>query len=976
MSKLSLIFLLSFIFCFEAYAKKPKSDVIDNLKYSGKLSESENQTRAATGEVLIRKVEDKALTQLHRLLKLYKSKPQEVDILFRLSELHMRRAKTDRFFEINKDEKEVVSLVRDKKLSFSQNTEIKKAVRFYDRIRKNFPKYKKLDVVLFNNAYARQNLSDHKGAEDLYRQILKNHKRSRYVAESYLAVGEINYNAQKFSDALKFFKAIQKYPDSRVYSYGIYKGAWALYNLQNTRGAINELLKVISVNEKKDFKGNFNLRKEALSDLALFYSDYYPANEAVNFFISKSKELDPSPYILKLAAIYKGHSKYQEEEAILKEFIQKLAKSEYVSKGHNELLWNYENQKKRDLAVIQLESFLNYCRSLVKKAANDLAKECKEIARGSSSQLSTKWHNIWKKHPKYLVYADSAESAYMAYIEMNNESTEALSQAYFNFGELLFNRNKFKEASVQYSKVRLGKPSKEILHKGNYGAIVSLDKSIGENDWSDLDEKRYSDLAAIYLQDHPKGKYELDIRFKKALLAYNKKRYQEAKPDFKTLGWNFPKEAKGKKAQDLYLDILNIEKDYSSLKESAKFLLDKEQDPKRIISLKTIYEQAYFSEVQEFETNKQLDKAVSSYFDFANNNSTSKLAPEALWNASQLLSQLKQYSKAANTCDSLYQKYPKFNKANDCLVLSVQIYENSGDLSKAANVVDKLVVNDLKNKTKWLVLAADFNLLLNRPEKASNYFAALPETTSVQDKAKNYSKLLSIVDKARHPNVYAKTRSQLLSLGIEPYYSEYIVESVEDEFNKKNYSQAFSQAKKIVGSQKASNVEKARARLVQAQVLEQEYKKQSVKAKVSRIAMVISLKTEKLEKAQKAFQAVVDYGDPKLSITALYRLGLLYQDYSDSIKSMSDRLPSSISAEEKETFSQELESLSLPMEERSVETLTQALELSKESKLVDKVVVDLKKEIDKRNFKKSFYLNGSQKNMPVYLPVFLKGYGS
>jgi len=144
---------------------------------------------------------------------------------------------------------------------------------------------------------------------------------------------------------------------------------------------------------------------------------------------------------------------------------------------------------------------------------------------------------------------------------------------------------------------------------------------------------------------------------------------------------------------------------------------------------------------------------------------------------------------------------------------------------------------------------------------------------------------------------------------------------------------------------------KARARLVQAQILEDEFVKSSVKAKVDRLALVLAIKTEKLEKAQAGYQSVIRFGDPKTTIVALSRLAACYTHFVHALKTMP--APEGMSAEEDEQFRAEVRRLSIPLEEKGVDTIVQALDAAKKMKLYDGTVARLQAELDQMNMKKA-----------------------
>ena len=92
----------------------------------------------------------------------------EADLQLRLAELYMRRAKTERFFELNRESDVVVNLAPKKVKKASSKKMVKKAIKIYDYIEKRYPQYDKIDQVVFNNAFARQQIGQIKAAELKY----------------------------------------------------------------------------------------------------------------------------------------------------------------------------------------------------------------------------------------------------------------------------------------------------------------------------------------------------------------------------------------------------------------------------------------------------------------------------------------------------------------------------------------------------------------------------------------------------------------------------------------------------------------------------------------------------------------------------------------------------------------------------------------------------------------------------------------
>lgn len=922
--------------------------------------ETGNEVKALKAELLVSSSEQKAIEQVKKLIRRHKGSPIEPELYFRLAELHMRRAKTDRFFEINRQSETIVNLVPRIVEKASSKKTAEEAVATYDYIQKNFPHFHQMDLVIFNNAFARQGLGQDKKAEQLYWQLIKDYKKSPLVPDSHLAVGEINFDRGNFKYALEHFDAIKNYSDSKVYPYGLYKAAWAHYNMRDAEAGLKKLEEVVTYGKyvaDNHIESRLDLRKEALFDMTLFFEDVYPAKDAFTFFRKQAGELDVAPTILKLAKLYDRHSRYREMQVVMDDFIRYLPKSSLIPSIRNELAWNYENMKMRDQAIAELNKLSTVCQpsSEWMKTQGDQASqskayaECSAMFNESSLKFAGKWLKIWKKNPAFGEFADSAEKAFALYLSRNPSGKDA-GEARFAYAELLFQRQKFRQASTEYALVsKAGATSSvAISHDASYAALLSLEKAVGEK-WNDADEKSFHELATSYTKNHPKGKYRLDIEFKLALIAYEKERYAEAAPLFLRLGQDYPRTEKGQKSQDLYLDILNIKKDYKGLTQYAQELLKTESSDSRRQKLSKIYEESYFLQIQKMEDEKKFAEAIQSYKAFIKANPNSALVEKALWNSMQLQFKTMDYWGGAQAAVEYYDRYPQSKEGTNALLKAAQTYESTAQLEEAAQVLMKLTKADPKNENKWLVLAADFYLLSGRFAHAKKAYLELAKLPDEKIRAHTLEKMALIEKTYGTADGHKNVLKEISRSGVEPQASYARIQLLEQLYSSGQASEAFSEAKKIVGSS-APTFALAKARFIQARILEDEFISQSLKSKVDRIGLVLAIKTEKLDKVQKAYQSAIRYGDAKVSVDSLQRLSNCYSHYVKALKEMS--VPAGLSAAEATEFKAELERLAVPLEEKGVETLAQAVTTAKKFKLYDGTVAKMQKELNRANLKK------------------------
>ncbi len=172
---------------------------------------------------------------------------------------------------------------------------------------KRFGGYSQMDLVIFNHAFARQALGQDKEADALYWSLIQHFPDSPLVPDAHLAIGEIDFQNAQFQAALDHFNAIRKYPESRVYPYGLYKAAWTRYNMRDTAGGLRNLEEVVAFGDsvvKNHLDAKLDLRKEALNDMTLFYEDVFPSTKAFSYFQKQAGESDLPPLIMKLADLY------------------------------------------------------------------------------------------------------------------------------------------------------------------------------------------------------------------------------------------------------------------------------------------------------------------------------------------------------------------------------------------------------------------------------------------------------------------------------------------------------------------------------------------------------------------------------------------------------------------------------------------------------------------------------------------------
>lgn len=964
MRQLKIYIAISAVISTPLFADESKKSTINEELAPVKGDSKASEVRALRAELLVAKTEAQAMKQLDKLLGKYRGTAMEPGLWLRKAELYTRMSKTERFFEVSRDSETVVSMAPQRVKSASSKKYLVMAVGTYDMIQARFPRFDQLDYVIFNNAFTRQQLGEDKRAEKLYRELERRFPESELMPDTHLALGEMLFDRKAFKDALHEFEQIKKYPESRVYPYGLYKVGWTKYNLRDTAGGLKELEAVVAFGKRVEAEGldaKLDLRSEALTDMVLFFADVEEASKAYSYFKGQAGEATFGGYLLKLSGLYIRHSKHSEHDRVLNDLIRKSGDAPEVPFAYKSLVENYETQRNRESAVASLKKMDEVCepgsswtKANVKKpsqAGEKVENTCLDTLIKLSLNYASKWNRMFKKNTAYPHFADASEAAYEIYLKNNPNGTESL-ETRFAYAELLFSRKKYRAASDHYAIVGFESKDAKIYHDAGYASIVSLEKAVNDK-WNDKDEKRFRELADNYVTRNKNGKHVVDIRFKRAFIAYEKGRYDEAAPDFKDLGWSKRDTSFGEKAQMLYLDILNIKKKYTDLKEYSSRLLGTKLSDARQSQFRKIFEEASFAEAQQLEEKGENIMAAEIFEKFAINNKSSKLADKAWWNSLSLFAKEGYILKATDMSQQMAKLFPQSEHAKDALLRAAQGYESMLDLKRAADALMALSVHDVKESRKWVSLAADFYALSGSKDEAQKLYRNMTKSKDLAVSQAAYSKLMALNEIKRGQLNDLKLLNEVAGSQVQPQASVALARIAELQYEGGKFSDAFKTSSKVLEMRKfgASTSSLARARMVQAQILEREFISQSVKSRGDRIAAVLQIKTEKLDKAQAGYQDVVRFGDPVTGLNALKRLASCYGHFVDSIRGL--QLIGEYTKEEIAALRKELEDLTLPMEDRRADVLSEAMKLAKKLELRDSGIAEIQTELNKVNMRRT-----------------------
>lgn len=895
--------------------------------------EDENQNKAVQSEVLITKTENQAINVLMGIIKKRKGSDQEPDLWYRLAELYMRRAKSGRFFDLYRTSSGAVRFAPSEVSGESARQSLQKAVQVYTKIEKEFPRFSEMDAVLFNNAFASQQLGMKSNAEALYLKVVGKYPRSILVPDSQLALGEMKYEAGKFSAALEHFLAIEKFPNSRVYSYGMYKSAWTYYNMRQNEDAVQKLTQVIKYHDPKSENGakvNHNLRAEALRDLAIFFGDSYSADKAYSFFqkITNDDELGES--LVNLGKLYLSHSRQKEMNIFLNEYIKKQEDAPNRLKAELLLVEANEQLRDRKEVIRHLTDIAAACQPKSDWVKNNTAivdQTCNYDVSKVNLEIAKKWWDVWLKNKANKEMASLTEQAFKIHLDKEDPKKPDTKSRYA-YAELLFQLAKYREASVQYEIVAKLTDDTKIKHDSDYGALVSLEKARDVKK-EDKDAENIVRLANVYLQKNPKGEFVTQVKFKIGFEAYNADNDKEAEKWLVPLAKDTKAGEFKRKSEDLVLDIMNQRKDYAALQSFSKEIGKQTTDAKRKQDLTKIQQEAQYAEIQDFAKSGEKTTAAEKLFGFYKENKSAPLAKDSLWQALSLYYSAGRLIDGADLALVYAKDFPEDKRSLDALKEAAGHYSESGFLEKSAEVLQILAVKDSKDSEKYLEAASELYLLEGDKKQGRQTLQKLLVGKTQSQQAKIYTKILQTMKGEESSKEYQQLETKIAGFGVEPYASELRFRRVDALFKANKWPEAFKASMSLVGADGISEDVRAKARLIQAQILEKEFVETRTKTTVDRLALVLSIKTEKLDKAQTAFLSAAKIAkDPNIKFEALQGLGRIYTNYVDTVGH--PELKGELSAEDKNALYAELGRLTGPILDKKIDIEKQLKKLAKD----------------------------------------------
>ncbi|PIS11031.1 MAG: hypothetical protein COT73_06215, partial [Bdellovibrio sp. CG10_big_fil_rev_8_21_14_0_10_47_8] len=536
--------------------------------------------------------------------------------------------------------------------------------------------------------------------------------------------------------------------------------------------------------------------------------------------------------------------------------------------------------------------------------------------------------------------AEYTLQAFRIHLE-EEDPTKPDTKTRYAYAELLFQLKDYRLSSEQYALVSQKSVDTKTSHDSSYSALVALEKAKEKKSESNDDETLVQ-LGKYYLQKYPHGEHALQIQFKIGFIAYDHGNFAEAEKWLKPLASD-PKAGEFKrKSEDLILDILNSRKDYAAIKTFSEKISKQTTDDSRKSALSKIIREANYNQIQETAKAGDKTKAAEELVQFYRDNKGSPLAKDSLWQALSLYYADGKIFDGAETARIYAKDYPEDKRSLDALKDAAKNYADAGLILPAAQTMDLISTLSPKDSERYMEAASELYMLEGKTKQAQDILRKQLAETKPNQQGKLYTKLLSTMKGQEGSPEYQKVEDKILSLGYEPAASQIKLKKVEKLFAQGKMAEAFNAAKPLVATDSGIDDDvRARGRLIQAKVLEKEFVDTRTKTTVEKLALILGIKTEKLDKAQTAFLTSAKVAnDPNTKLEALQGLNRIYTNYVDTVGHPILKDEAQLSDEDKKLLAEQLAKLTAPILDKKIETDKQLKNLAKDSKATGSNVAD------------------------------------
>ncbi len=611
-----------------------------SFKTAPKLEDAEK-------EALADKKRDESIASLKNLIKRFEDgDAQKADLYYQLAELYWDKSKylnRKEMLKFQEDEKKVEEArnrgekVGDPKVDHRES-ELYRAetMRIYETILREYPAYERKDEVLFSLGYNQYEIGKRAEAIKRYEDLIKNYPNSRFVADTYVQLGNHYFDvANELSKAKTMYEKAFASSVPNIKSYALYKLAWCDFNAGEHEKALKKLQEVVAYAEKQG-KGMTDLKNEALNDMVVMFVQLNRSDDGIAYFKQHAGKKRQTTLIAKMSYQLVDAGHFENAIKSFRYLIEQNPMAEAAPDYQQAIIRSYEGRRQRDQVKLEVKRLAELYRPgsawwNANASKQEVLRNGFNVAEEAMRTVVTDYHQEAQKTKQVETYR-LARDIYKQYVDAfaSSQDENFVSDFAFNlrfyYAEILWALEEWEPAAKEYDTVVTFKipnrdTAKEVSQEkyrqaAAYNAILAYEKLVkierGQLAKSDLKEGQKVDeqkkkgnvekqakitkRSAKELEEQkltgfeeklvaacdnyntlfPNNQDEIDVRYQAAVVYYDRNHFLDAAKRFGEIILKWPEEKRSQDAADLSMSVLEEKGEWFELnKLSRQFLANK-----------------------------------------------------------------------------------------------------------------------------------------------------------------------------------------------------------------------------------------------------------------------------------------------------------------------------------------------------------------------------------------------------------------
>jgi len=491
-------------------------------------------------------------------------------------------------------------------------------IRTYATLVQDHPQYNRMDEVLFSLAFALEEMREYDRARRVYYRLIRDYPQSKFVPHAWLAFAEYYFNEGEMREAIQFYEKVTQFPpaENPVYGYALYKSAWALYNLDDFRGALEKFTEVIEfAQQNPDARDAENLSRQSRRELVLPYAMVGTPSRALAFFRRYAADENQAIEMFEsLGELYYDTGQWPETIEVYQKLMAERSRSDQVCYWQSRVSNAIVSSKPKPEQVEETARMVRlYELFQTQDHSAESKTQCKQLTAGLLFELATAWH-------REAIGTDSqpgtndvrtmtlASQLYQVAIEkfpdmedlefptIDRRDWPTVYKVRYYYAELLWKMENWEKCGPAFDAVVEQNPRGEYTTDAAYAAVLCYNnlyqQRYAATDRLSPEERRererraqrrnrrrgreepeeeskapreFSELEEGMLQAFqryvcfiPDSDELPTIKYRRARIFYEAQHYEEAALLFKDIAYNHTDSELSEYAANLYLDSLNI----------------------------------------------------------------------------------------------------------------------------------------------------------------------------------------------------------------------------------------------------------------------------------------------------------------------------------------------------------------------------------------------------------------------------------